>query len=140
LKGVTLATFVLNNASVTLNSVDLSDHVQSVTLDITADEVVTTAMGDTFVSRTGGLKDGSLAIEFQQDFASSEVDATLFPLLGSTTAFIVKADAGSTSSTNPAYTGTVLVNSHAPVANGVGELATMSVTFPTSGTITRATS
>ena len=119
---------------------NLSDHVQSVTLDITADEVVTTAMGDTFVSRTGGLKDGSLSIEFQQDFASSEVDATLFPLLGSTTAFIVKADAGSTSSTNPAYTGSVLVNSHAPVANGVGELATMSVTFPTSGTITRATS
>ena len=92
----------MNNASVTLNSVDLSDHVSSVTLDITADEIVTTAMGDTFQSRTGGLKDGTLSIEFQQDFASSEVDATLFPLLGSTTAFIIKADAGSTSATNPA--------------------------------------
>jgi hypothetical protein len=135
-----LATFVLDNASVTLNSVNLSDHVQSVTLDITADEIVTTSMGDTFVSRTGGLKDGSLNIEFQQDFAASEVDVTLFPLLGTTTAFIVKADAGSTSTTNPAYTGSVLVSSHAPLANGVGELATMSVTFPTSGTITRATS
>ena len=102
-----MATFVLDNASVTLNSVNLSDHVQSVTLDITADEIVTTSMGDTFVSRTGGLKDGSLSIEFQQDFA---------------------------------YSGSVLVSSHAPLANGVGELATMSVTFPTSGTITRATS
>ena len=51
-------------------------------------------MGDTFQSRTGGLKDGTLSIEFQQDFASS-VDATLFPLSSTTTAFIVKADAGS---------------------------------------------
>ena len=72
-----MAKFVLTDASVTLNSVDLSDHVASVTLDITADEIVTTAMGDTFQSRTGGLKDGTLSIEFQQDFAASEVDATL---------------------------------------------------------------
>ena len=135
-----MAKFVLTDASVTLNSVDLSDHVSSVTLEITADEIVTTAMGDTFQSRTGGLKDGTLSIEFQQDFASSEVDATLFPLLGTTTAFVVKPTSGSVSSTNPSYTGSVLVNSHSPVANGVGELATMSVSFPTSGTITRATS
>tara|TARA_B100001113_G_scaffold339411_1_gene322496 strand:- start:86 stop:493 length:408 start_codon:yes stop_codon:yes gene_type:complete len=135
-----LAKFVLTDASVVLNSVDLSDHVSSVTLEITADEIVTTAMGDTFQSRTGGLKDGTLSIEFQQDFASSEVDATLFPLLGSTTAFVVKPTSGSVSATNPSFSGNVLVNSHSPVANGVGELATMSVSFPTSGTITRATS
>lgn len=135
-----MAKFVLTDASVVLNSVDLSDHVSSVTLEITSDEIVTTAMGDTFVSRTGGLKSGNLSIEFQQDFASSEVDATLFPLLGSTTAFVVKPTSGSVSATNPSYSGNVLVNSHSPVANGVGELATMSVSFPTSGTITRATS
>jgi hypothetical protein len=135
-----LAKFVLTDASVTLNSVDLSDHVASVTLDITADEIVTTAMGDTYQSRTGGLKDGTLSIEFQQDFAASEVDATLFPLLGTTTAFVVKADSGSVSATNTSYSGNVLVNQHIPVGNAVGELATMSVSFPTSGTITRATS
>ena len=135
-----MAKFVLTDASVVLNSVDLSDHVSSVTLEITSDEIVTTAMGDTFQSRTGGLKDGTLSIEFQQDFASSEVDATLFPLLGSTTAFVVKPTSGSVSATNPSYSGNVLVNSHSPVANGVGELSTMSVSFPTSGSITRATS
>ena len=135
-----MAKFVLTDASVTLNSVDLSDHVSSVTLDITAEEILTTSMGETFQSRTGGLKSGQLSIEFQQDFAASEVDATLFPLLGSTTAFVVKPTSGSVSSTNPSYAGNVLVNSHSPVANGVGELATMSVSFPTSGTITRATS
>tara|TARA_R100000742_G_C4277472_1_gene99386 strand:+ start:1395 stop:1802 length:408 start_codon:yes stop_codon:yes gene_type:complete len=135
-----LAKFVLTDASVVINSVDLSDHVASITLDISADEVVTTAMGDTFQSRTGGLKDGSLSIEFQQDFAASEVDATLWPLLGSTTAFVVKPTSGSVSSTNPSYSGSILVNQHIPVANAVGELATMSVAYPTSGAITRATS
>lgn len=97
-------------------------------------------MGSTFVERTGGLKSGNLSIEFQQDFAASEVDATLWPLLGSTTAFEVKPTSGAVSSTNPKYSGNVLVNQHIPVANAVGELATMSVSFPTSGTITRATS
>ena len=135
-----MAKFVLTDASVTLNSVDLSDHVSSVTLDITADEIVTTAMGDTFQSRTGGLKDGTLSIEFQQDFAASEVDATLFPLLGTTTAFVVKPTSGSVSATNPSYSGNCLVTQHVPVGNAVGDLATTSVTWPTSGTITRATS
>jgi hypothetical protein len=130
----------LTDASVTLNSVDLSDHVASVTLDITADEIMTTSMGETFQSRTGGLKTGTLSIDFQQDFAASEVDATLWPLLGSTTAFVVKPTSDAVSSTNPSYSGSVLVNQHIPVANAVGELATMSVSFPTSGTITRATS
>ena len=135
-----MAKFVLNNASVTINSVDLSDHVSSVTLDITADEVEETAFGQTFKSRLGGLKDGTLSIDFQQDFAASEVDATLWPLLGTVTTFEIKADSGAVAATNPKYSGSVLVNQHQPVANGVGELASFSVSFPTSGTITRATS
>ena len=135
-----MAKFVLTNAMVKINSVDLSDHVSSVTLDITADEVEDTPFGQTFKSRLGGLKDGTLSIDFQQDFAASEVDATLFPLLGTVTTFEIRPDAGAVASTNPKYTGAVLVNQHQPVANGVGELASMSVSFPTSGTITRATS
>ena len=73
-----MAKFVLTNAMVKINSVDLSDHVSSVTLDITADEVEDTPFGQTFKSRLGGLKDGTLSIDFQQDFAASEVDATYF--------------------------------------------------------------
>tara|TARA_R100001463_G_C3503920_1_gene219373 strand:- start:690 stop:1097 length:408 start_codon:yes stop_codon:yes gene_type:complete len=135
-----LAKFVLNDASVTINSVDLSDHISSVTLDITADEVISTSMGDDFNTRLGGLKDGSLALEFQNDFAASEVDATLWPLLGTVVTFEVKPTSSAVSATNPKYSGSVLVNNVQPLANGVGELATMSVTFPTSGTISRATS
>jgi len=135
-----LAKFVLNDASVTINSVDLSDHVSSVTLEISADEIVTTSMGSTFNERVGGLKDGSLSIEFQSDFAASEVDATLWPLFGTVTSFVVKPTSDAVSATNPSYSGNILINQHIPVGNAVGELATMSVAYPTSGTITRATS
>ena len=135
-----MAKFVLTDASLVINSVDLSDHVASVTLELNSEEIDTTAFGSTFMSKTGGLKSGTLSIDFQQDFASSEVDQTMFPLFVSTTTFVLKATSGSVSATNPSYSGSILVNQHIPVANAVGELATMSVSFPTSGTITRATS
>ena len=135
-----MAKFVLTDASLVINSVDLSDHVASVTLELNSEEIDTTSFGSTFMSKTGGLKSGTLSIDFQQDFASSEVDQTMFPLFGSTTTFVLKATSGSVSATNPSYSGSILVNQHIPVANAVGELATMSVSFPTSGTITRATS
>ena len=135
-----MAKFVLTDASLVINSVDLSDHVASVTLELNSEEIDTTAFGSTFMSKTGGLKSGTLSIDFQQDFASSEVDQTMFPLFGTTTTFVLKATRGSVSATNPSYSGSILVNQHIPVANAVGELATMSVSFPTSGTITRATS
>ena len=135
-----MAKFVLTDASLVINSVDLSDHVASVTLELNSEEIDTTAMGSTFMSKTGGLKSGTLSIDFQQDFASSEVDATMFPLFGSTTTFVLKATSGSVSATNPSYSGSILVNQHIPISNAVGELATSSVSFPTSGTITRATS
>ena len=97
-------------------------------------------MGATFRSRKGGLKDGSISLEFNSDFAASEIDATLFPILATTVAFVVKPTSSAVSATNPSYSGNCLVTQHVPVGNAVGDLATTSVTWPTSGTITRATS
>jgi hypothetical protein len=65
-----MATFVLTDASVVINSVDLSDRVSSVTLSVEVDEQEDTAMGDTYRSRIGGLRDWSVDIEFHQDFAT----------------------------------------------------------------------
>lgn len=135
-----MATFAFTNASVVINSVDLSDHVRQVTLDVSFDDLDDTAMGDTYRSRIGGLGDWNVSIEFNQDFAASEVDATLWPLMGTTTTITVKPTSGSVSAANPSYSGTVLVNDYSPLANSVGDLATVSVTWPGAGTLTRATS
>ena len=135
-----MATFAMTDASVVINSVDLSDHVRQVTLNVSADELDDTAMGDTFRSRIGGLKDWSVTLEFNQDFAASEVDATLWPLLGTTTTITVKPTSSAVGATNPSYSGSVLVSQYNPMTNGVGDLATTSVTWQGAGTLTRATS
>lgn len=135
-----MAFLVLKNASVTVNSVDLSDHVKQVTLNYSAESIEDTAMGATFKSRVAGLKDWSVDVEFYQDYAASEVDATLFPLVGAAAfAIIVKPDAGATSATNPAYSGNVLLPEYTPVAGSVGEISMASVTFEADGILTRAT-
>lgn len=135
-----MATFAFIDAVVTVNSVDLSDWVTSVSLSTSADELDDTAMGDTYRSRIGGLKDWSVTVEFNQDFAASIVDATLWPLLGSTTALTLKPTSSATSATNPQYSGTVLVSQYPVFGNAVGDKATVSVTWPGAGTLSRATS
>ena len=48
-------------------------------------------------------------------------------------------DAGSVTATNPNYTGSVLISGHS-VGGSHGEVASKSLTFPTSGAVSRATS
>lgn len=126
-------------AVVTINSVDLSDHITAASLEISYDDVDTTAFGDSTRTRIAGLGDATLSVTFNQDYAASEVDATLNGLVGSTTAFELTPAAGSVSATNPKYSGTVLVTSYTPINAEVGSLATLSTSWPVTGAITRAT-
>jgi hypothetical protein len=135
-----MATFMLNNASVTINSVDLSSYVTSVTLSQSADNLEDTAMGDTSRSYIGGLKSGTVDIEFNADFAASKTEATIFPLVGTSTAVVVKPVAASVSATNPSYTFNAIVTSWDTLNGSVGEIATHSVSWPITGAITKATS
>ena len=127
-------------ATLTIGGVDLSDHISSATLEKNADEVETTAFGDASRTLIGGLQSGVLTINFHQDYAASEVDATISPLVGSLTAFVFKPTNAVVGSTNPSESGSVFVNSYTPISAEAGTLSTFSVSWPTSGTITRATS
>ena len=135
-----MATFMLINASVTINSVDLSSYVTSVTLSQSADNLEDTAMGDTSRSYIGGLKSGTVDIEFNADFAASKTEATIFPLVGTSTAVVIKPVAASVSATNPSYTFNAIVTSWDTLNGSVGEIATHSVSWPITGAITKATS
>lgn len=135
-----MAAFVSTDAFVSINGVDLSSSVRSVSLDYKAELQDDTAMGDTTRSKLGGLKDWSLQLEFNQDFAAANVDATLFPLVGSTFTVIVRPiKATVVGTTNPNYTGTGILESYPPFGGGVGDLATTSVSIQAAGTLTRAT-
>ena len=135
-----MATFVFTDASVTINSVDLSDHVRSVSINYEAEAVDDTNMGDSTRSNTGGLKNWSIDVEFSQDYAANEVDATLFSLVGSTTTVVVLPTSASVSSTNPSFTGTGLLTTYNGIQGSVGDHATATASFVPAGDLTRATS
>jgi len=134
-----MASFAFIDARLEVNSVVLSTFCRGVTLNTSADELDDTAMGDTYRSRIGGLKDWSLAPEFNSDFAASAVDATLFPLLGTVVTGKVRPTSAAISATNPEYSGSVLISQYNPMGNSIGDLATVSVQWPGAGALTRAT-
>lgn len=134
-----MARIVLTNAFVTINAVNLSDHISSVTLNTTEDIVETTAFGSSARTRVAGLLDNSITLEFHQDYAASSVEATIYPLIGAaSTAVVVKPNGSTTSSTNPSYTFNALVSEWTPLNGAIGELATASVTWSIDGVITKA--
>jgi len=137
-----MAAFVLTDAEVIINAVDLSDHVLSATLNYTGDLQEDTAMGDGTRSRLSGLKDWSLEVTFKQDYSSGSVDGTLFALVGGAAVAVsfkpVKTNA--TSTTNPKFNGNAVLESYPPGGGGVGELAQTVVTFQAAGDLTRSTS
>ena len=141
-----MARIVLTDVSVVLNaSDDLSDHISSITLQSTYDVLETTAFAGGDVpnaakTRIPGLVDNSVTLEFHQDFAAGEVDAILSAALGTTIAVYVKPTTGAVTATNPQYQFNAVISDYTPLAGAVGELSTVSVTFPITGAIVRATS
>jgi hypothetical protein len=134
-----MAVFVATDYKITLNGTNLSTSLVQAELGVEADDIDTTAFGSTWRSRIGGLKTGSVTLQFNQDFAAGAVDATLFPLFGSSGTVTITPTSSAVSATNPVYTAICLVNSYTPFASSVGDLATVSVTWPTTGPVTRGT-
>lgn len=135
-----MAKLVLTNPSITIGGIDLSDHINNVTIDTKYDIVETTAFGDTAKKRVAGLADNSISLDFMQDYGSSSVEATIYPLLGTAATIVIKPVAGATTATNPQYTVSAVVSEWQPLKGQIGALATASVTWPVSGAITKATS
>jgi hypothetical protein len=134
-----MAVFVLTNASLVVNSINLSAYVSSITLDYAVDAVAADAMaatnGHVFL---GGLQNNSLAVTLNQDFAASTVAATLDALVGTTTTVVIKPTSAAVGATNPTYTiSNAFLAATQPVAGSVGDLAQMSVTFQ-GGTLVKA--
>ena len=135
-----MAIIVLMTPKVTINSVDLTNHCTSVTIDETWADIDATAFGVGAKQHVAGLGDHKFMIELQQDFASSSVEQTIYPLVGQLVAFNVMANNTSTSTTNPAYSGMVLITSWKPIEGKVGTLMTTAATWPISGNVTKSTS
>jgi hypothetical protein len=126
-----MAVLILTNAYCSVNGTDLSDHVKTVTVSTTDDQVEITAMGATAKTYAKGLGDATITVEFFQDYAAAKVDATLFPLKASSTPFTVgvRPVNSARSTTNPEYQISALLYGYNPLDGGVGAASSTSVTF-----------
>ena len=128
-----------NKVGVKIASVDLSDHVTSVTLNQTADELEVTSMGDSAHKYVKGLESATLTVSFLNDQAAASVLDTLSDAFGTTVAWKLLQDKGSAvSATNKLFSGDLLVNNLTPINGGVGDMSTQDITFTVNSVVTVA--
>lgn len=131
---------------------DIGEYISSVTINTPEDVVETTAFGPVGArTRTSGLKDHSIALEFHNDFASGAMEQIIDAIgIGQLANIVIKPTSAVVGPTNPAYkadasgsgatkAGQVLISEWTPLNGAVGELSTVSVTWPVSGQIVRVT-
>ena len=137
-----MAVYLSNGVVLTVNAVDLSSLVSSVTINRSFDELEVTAMGDTGHKFVKGLEASSITIDFFNDEASSKTLQTLnsSSVWGNNVTVTAKQTSAVTSAANPLYTMTCIVNNTTPINGAVGDLSTQSVTWNVSGTVAITTS
>ena len=135
-----MAVFLNNGVVLTVNAVDLSDHVTAVTINRSFDELEVTAMGDSGHKFVKGLEASSITIDFLNDTATGEVLQTLQAAWGTSVTVTAKQDSGATSATNPLYTMSCLINNTTDINGSVADLSMQSLTFNVNGTIVLTTS
>lgn len=135
-----MAIYLSNGVVVTLNSVALSDHVTSATINRSFDELEVTAMGDTAHKFVKGLEASTITLDFLSDTAAANVNATLQAAWGTTVTLTLKQTNAATSATNPLYSTTVLVNNTTDINGAVADIATQSITFTCNSPIVITTS
>lgn len=136
-----MAKFVVTSNAISLNGTDISANCARAELVINAAEVDTTDFGSAgWTELIGGLKSGTVSLDFHQDFGSGAVSELFQDLVGTIgTVTLIAGNGTAAGATTPEYTAEVLINSFTPVAGAVGDLSTFSVSFPTTGAISYAT-
>jgi hypothetical protein len=135
-----MAVFLNNGVVLTVNAVDLSDHVTAVTINRTFDELEVTAMGDNGHRFVKGLEASSITIDFLNDTATGEVLQTLQAAWGTSVAVTAKQTSEAVSAANPLYTMSCLVNNTTDINGSVADIGMQSLTFTVNGTIAVTTS
>lgn len=137
---MTFTPTVLTDAYISISGNVISDHGNKVEIPVKVDDLDATTFGQTWKVRRGGLKDANLNMSFFNDIAAANLDSIMWALIGTVVTFQVQAVSGSVTSANPSWTGSILVDSWDGINGKVGELNSLDVSYPTSGTVSRNTS
>ena len=132
-----MAVFVFTDAFLTVNTINLSAYVTSISVNYEKDSVEVTAMGATGHVMTGGLQNLSVTVELNNDQAAASVLETLYSATGSGSNTLVIKNATS-GSPLPVFTvSNAFLAASTPVNGAVGELSKQSITF-TGGSIVKS--
>lgn len=140
-----MSKIVLTNVQVQLGAssgtlYDLSDHVTSVQLSTVHDLFETTVLGDVSKRQLAGLAQNTVSFDFQQDFATNEVESVIYPLVGTVAYCKIKPNNSAVTSTqNPIYEFEVVISEWSSLSGAVGELSTARVSWPIYGDIIKTT-
>lgn len=136
-----MAFMVLTAQYLSLGGTALADYCNKAELTVEVDEKDVTTYGSLgWKVVIGGLKSGSLAVEYKNDYAAAALDSILWGMFGTVVPFEVRATQAAVGAANPKYTGSCLIKEYKPIQGGVGDEASTSATYPTSGAVARATS
>lgn len=135
-----MSTLNYRNAYLAINGTDLSAHVESLALNYKSEMLDETAMGDSSRIRKGGLKDWSIDVSFNQDFASGGPDGTLFSLVGTTACVEVRPQNICSTASNPTFSGIGVIETYNPLGGAVGTLLKAPLTIQSASDLSRASS
>jgi len=136
-----MAKKVLLDAVLSIDNNDLTQWCAKVELaDEFEEKEVTTFSSGGAKEVLGGLESGNVGITFRNDHASGELDEIMWGLRRSVVSFTVRADAAAVTTSNPQYSGEILINQWSPIMGSVGDVNELDVTYPLSGPLVRSTS
>lgn len=135
-----MAKMILTSLFTSINAVDRSQWVARSELAVQgeAKDITTFASGG-FKENLVGLKSGDLALMLDNDMAVASLDETMWALFIASAAvsFEVRATSAARSTSNPGYTGNLVLTNWTPVSGAPGDVNQFSVTYPTTGAIVR---
>lgn len=119
-----MADDVVMGASLTVGGTEFAGKFRSLNADDGYEELENTGIGDTVRQAALGVASNFLGGQLKQDFAASQVEAVLRPLLKAKApvTVVLKPKSGATSVTNPAWTNRVLISRLPIVSGGAGAL------------------
>ena len=130
-----MAIFLNNKVGFKLGAtpIDFSDHVTAFSLARSADQIEVTAMGSDSHQFVTGLSADTLTISLLNDNAASgagSVRATLQAAYGTTVAFkAIQDSTAAVSTTNPLYTGTILIDNLTDINGAVADEGMLDLTY-----------
>lgn len=135
-----MASFVLKNAYILLNSIAQSAYIKTISFPLESAAVDNTCMGDSDLNFLVGMKNATFSITFAADSADGDLTEDLWDIYdaGIAVPFEIKANGATTGATNPEYTGNCIMTSFPIVDGSVGDEATHSCTFQVTGAVARA--